>query len=131
MNTCPPTFSTMAKERIEIQSKVRVEDHIGGRSTSWETAYYVWAIIFPRRPREFVLNNSIVSRASTDITIRYIDALSNTTETAKYRIIYKDRQYNIEGIQNLKEINLSLRNPGLLTEGRTYQKIRCTEGEVS
>jgi SPP1 family predicted phage head-tail adaptor len=115
-------FASLAKNRIEIQSQSDTVDDVGGVSRTWTTVNTVWAILEPKSGKETLKYEQLESTISMVVTIRYISSLSNTQTGAKYRIKFGDRLFKVLAVMNLEET--------LKIEGKSFQKLICTEGEV-
>jgi SPP1 family predicted phage head-tail adaptor len=116
-------FASRAKSRIEIQSSNTTDDDYGGREDNWKTRYTIWAVIEPTSGKEIFTNDQLQSRVDARILIRYQPALADTTATAEMRVLFGSRLYNIRAVHNLDD--------DLKTEGVSFQRLLCTEGEPS
>lgn len=115
------SFAARAGNRITVQQFTATEDDVGGRTEVWSDLLAAWAIMEPMAGREIWLNAQLQSRVDARITIRYAPALADTTVTAKHRVQFGTRLYNVQALRNLAE--------DMKTEGRVYQQLLCTEGE--
>lgn len=101
------------RHRITIQKKVNGRDPITGAvTTAWVSLWEsVPAEVVPLSVREFVAAQSVQSKLSTRIRIRWRAGLD-----ASMRILHDGRTYNIEGV---------LPDPD---SGRAYLTLPCSEG---
>lgn len=117
------SFALKARNKITIQVATLSNDGYGGQVESWETYKQVWAIIQPRSGREAVIQEQLQSRVDSYITIRYISALSDSKDGAKYRILFNNRYFNILSVQNFNGLDYKL-------EGKQFQRLICQEGSI-
>lgn len=96
--------------RIEIQARNAVEDAVGGERGEWATVLTTDAYINPLSGREFLVAHGMQADTTHEITMRYWAPL-----TAKHRIKYGDRIFNIDQVLNDDERNTSM-------------TLRCIEG---
>lgn len=100
------------RHRVEIQAPVNIQDPVtGGITPGWQHLKDVWAEVYPLSAREFVAAQAGQSEISARITIRYRPDL-----TAKHRIIFRGKVYNIEGV---------LPDPA---SGLEYFTLPCSQG---
>ena len=79
---------------VQLQNQVITKDPVTGASvTGWVDLARVWAEIVPSSAREFSAAQAIGSEVTARITIRYREDV-----TAKCRILYRDKVYNIQGV---------------------------------
>lgn len=86
------------KQQIIIQIRTRVPDDKGGTVETWTTHATVWAGLKPSTGNEFLLNDQVQSRVTTEITIRYRKKV-----TTAMRVNYGGRIYDIEAVIDPKE----------------------------
>ena len=120
---CGDDFASKAQNRVTVQLPTRVADDAGGWTESWADALTLWAVIEPMAGREVYLSSQLQSRVDARITVRYQSSLAESTVTAKYRVKFGSRYYNIKAVKNLAD--------DMKTEGRAFQQLLCTEGEPS
>ncbi|WP_223509421.1 phage head closure protein [Rahnella sp. GSA61A] len=100
------------RHRVKIQEPVNIQDPVtGGVTPSWQDTVSVWAEVYPLSAREFVAAQAGQAEISARITIRYRPDL-----TAKHRIIFRGKVYNIEGV---------LPDP---VSGLEYFTLPCSQG---
>lgn len=100
------------RHRVKIQKPVNIQDPVTGVITpSWQDTVSVWAEVYPLSAREFVAAQAGQAEISARITIRYRPDL-----TAKHRIIFRGKVYNIEGV---------LPDP---VSGLEYFTLPCSQG---
>ncbi len=120
---CGEDFGSKANSRIKIQSAVLVADDAGGWVETWADALTLWSVIEPMAGREVFVSSQLQSRVDARITIRFQSSLVDTTVTAKFRVTYGNRIYNVKAVKNLSD--------DMKTEGKSFQQLLCTEGEPS
>ena len=83
-------------QRIQLQSKTRTADGVGGATTAWATYATVWAHIRPLSGRE--RENAMRTEGKADylVVLRY---RSDITET--HRILWRGRYLNIRFPKNM------------------------------
>jgi len=86
------------RNRVVLQSMSPTTDSGGGQSISWGAATTVWAKVENLSGTESSFGDQIEDRANYRFTIRYYSAL-----TAKYRISYNSKTFNIQHISSLLE----------------------------
>ena len=112
-------FRQLAKHRIDIQTPVETPNEYGSFDTAWITELTLWAIIEPKTGREFFQFGQLESQVKGRIIIRYQSVLKDTTSTAKRRIFFDDRYYEILSIRNFDET--------FKMEGNEYQELLINE----
>jgi SPP1 family predicted phage head-tail adaptor len=81
-------------ERIELQSKVRTPDGVGGATTDWTTYATVWAMVRPMTGRE--LENAMRAEGKAN----YLVAIRNRTDVQEtHRAKWRDRYLNLRFIK--------------------------------
>src|SRR4051794_24806402 len=82
------------RHRVLLQ-KQSVSQHpgTGAQIVQWSDLAEVWAEVVPVSAREFVAAQAVSSEVTTRITIRY-----RADVTAKCRVLYRNRIYNIHGV---------------------------------
>jgi SPP1 family predicted phage head-tail adaptor len=88
------------RHKITIQKTTQTADSIGGIIDSWSTFATVWAHIEPLKGKETLQGEQISTDLFLRITIRYLSGL-----TAKMRISWNSRTFDIKSISNLDERN--------------------------
>ena len=79
---------------VMIQTPVNIQDPATGALTpSWQDTTSVWAEVYFLSAREFIAAQAGQSEVTARITIRY-----RTDISAKCRIIFRGKFFNIEGI---------------------------------
>ncbi|WP_342150236.1 phage head closure protein [Methylorubrum sp. SB2] len=116
-------FTSGARTRITLQMPSATDDGYGGRTDAFTDLSTVWAVVEPMAGRENYISGQLQSRVDARVTIRYQAALADTIQTAKLRIKYGARLYNVHHVLNVAD--------DMKTEGRAYQRLLCTEGEPS
>ena len=130
MSCCSDSFSSLAKNKITIETCTQTADGYGGFTQSWTTYKTVWAIIQPRSGKESVIHEQLNSRVDSQIIIRYISDLSNTLSGAAYRILFNNRYFNILSVQNFENLP-TFNNSTTQLEGKRFQRLICQEGGIA
>jgi len=86
--------------RIVIEALTQTKDTQGGMVDSWAVAFTVWAKIMNLSGNERTLttHGGDVPEARTEFTVRY-----NSGITAKHRINYAGKLYNIKHVNDFNE----------------------------
>ena len=114
-------FPKQATNKIIIQTSTPTGDSYGGQTITWTNTYTVYAIVNSKNVREIFENGQLVSKVIHQMIIRYHSGLSNTLSTAKLRISFDNRLFNVVGIRNLDKT--------MKSEGLDFQELTCIEGE--
>jgi len=114
-------FAKQANNKITIQTSTPTGDSYGGQTITWTNTYTVYAIVNSKNVREIFENGQLVSKVIHQMIIRYHSGLSNTLSTAKLRISFDNRLFNVVGIRNLDKT--------MKSEGLDFQEITAIEGE--
>lgn len=97
---------------ITLQKPVKTQSPTTGAVMDrWETVGQVWASVVPVSVREFVASRAEQNTVTARIKIRRRDDI-----TAKWRILFRGKIYNIEGV---------LPDPA---SGLEYITLPCSEG---
>ena len=122
---CKPTsskcfnFAKSADKRIVIQEPTETVDDYGGQSVTWGAQSTVWAHIKSATGREVFQSEQLQSRVSHVFTIRYQSDLKDTSVTAKNRISFDGRFFQIRYVRNV--------SADMKSEGTKYQMIYADE----
>ena len=114
-------FAKQANNKITIQTSTPTGDSYGGQTITWTNTYTVYAIVNSKNVREIFENGQLVSKVIHQMIIRYHSGLSNTLSTAKLRISFDNRLFNVIGIRNLDKT--------MKSEGLDFQELTAIEGE--
>lgn len=79
--------------RVRLESLETVQDSSGDPVEEWTHAGDVWAEVAPVSAKEFVSSAAMQSKVVARITIRYRSDIQ-----ANWRIQFRGRYYNIEGV---------------------------------
>jgi len=117
-------FRKDAKHKITLQKHPDTPtfNRIGELIQTWEDLATVWAIIKPRSGKETFASEQLNSEVSGSMIIRYRADLKDTKETAKKRVIFDGRDYNILSVRNL--------DATLKLEGKDYQELLVKEEKI-
>ncbi|MBH3202572.1 phage head closure protein [Serratia marcescens] len=100
------------RHRITLQKPVKVQDTTSGEMIdTWQDVSNLWAEVSPLSAREFVSAQAMQNAVTTRITVRYRQDIE-----PKYRILFRGKIFNIEGI---------LSDP---KSGLEYLTLPCSEG---
>ncbi|MBN5310471.1 phage head closure protein [Serratia marcescens] len=98
--------------RITLQKPVKVQNpETGSVENIWQNLAQLWAEVSPLSAREFVAAQAMQNSVTTRITIRYRQDIE-----PKYRILFRGKIFNIEGILSDPE------------SGLEYLTLPCSEG---
>jgi SPP1 family predicted phage head-tail adaptor len=104
----------LLRHRVELQRKHVAQDpNTGAISEGWATDRAVWAWVQPLSTREFLAAGESVGTLTARITIRYLPGVDHT-----WRVLHRDRVYNVEGVMPDKE------------SGLEYLTLQCSEGAI-
>lgn len=100
------------RHRVSLQEPVKTQNpSTGAVVNSWQEVTKLWAEVAPLSAREFVGAQATQSQVTTRITIRF-----RSDVTAKHRIVYGGKMFNIEGVLADDK------------SGRDYLTLPCSEG---
>lgn len=109
MNRCATfkkiDFRNNAKHRVSFEQSTETAGSMGGFYTSWAVIASMYAIIEPMRQSESMQYDKLDSEVSHSIIVRYQSIFADPLETAKYRITFKSRQFEITQAIDLFEDN--------------------------
>lgn len=91
------------RHRITFQVPITTVNEIGEEVTGYSDFKTVWAAIEPLHGREFEEGNKNSNEVTHRIKIRYTPGLSGDM-----KIIYKNREFDIQSIINVNERNREL-----------------------
>jgi SPP1 family predicted phage head-tail adaptor len=96
----PAPCTGQLNRRIVIEALTQTKDAAGGMVDNWATAYTVWAKIanLSGVERKITEHGGQVAQARTEFTVRY-----NAGITAKHRINYAGKFYNIKHVNDYNE----------------------------
>jgi len=119
----------LAKHRIEIWNPPTIGTGFTEQTKSESLFREVWAIVEPKSGLEKYSNGQLESTVAAHIDIRYITELSNTATAAKYYIKFGTRRYNILAVLNMDALVTG--QSRMIFEGKKYQRLICTENEIT
>lgn len=88
------------KRRVTFQRFTTVVNNNGFEEETWQDYKTVWASVSNLHGREYFEVASVQAENTVKFTIRYTDEIDTTM-----RIFFKDKQYNITSIDNIKYEN--------------------------
>lgn len=95
-------------QRITIQKKETSVDENGFEVEEWSDFKSVWSSVKNINGKEFFQAQQAQSQASKKVTIRYLKDLDSSLDpdvSLKYRIKYKNNNYNLIYSDNIQEQN--------------------------
>jgi len=91
------------RHKVTIQRKVSTKNEWNEPVVEWKDVTTVWASVEPIRGREFWASRQVQSEVTHRVRIRCLPGLDPTM-----RIVFKDREFNIEAIRNIEERNAEM-----------------------
>jgi SPP1 family predicted phage head-tail adaptor len=91
------------RHRITLQRAVESPDSLGAMVETWQNLANVWASVEPLSAREQFNLHSTYTEATHKVTIYYLAGV-----TAKCRVLFGTRTFNIESVVNPEERNEDL-----------------------
>lgn len=91
------------KHRVTLQEYTATRDSYGAELEAWVDIATVWASVEPLTGREYFQTQQINAEISTKVTIRFKAGV-----TAKMRLIYNDRVFEIISVINTEEKDVQL-----------------------
>jgi SPP1 family predicted phage head-tail adaptor len=88
------------KRKITFQKLTTSTNENGFEIEEWQDYKTVWSAVSNLSGREYYQAAAIQAEKTVKFTIRYLDSI-----TADMRILFKDKQYNINSIDNVKYKN--------------------------
>lgn len=104
MSICK-NFARLAKHRIVIQDYTEAVDDFGAPVETWGTLTTVWAYIKPMSGGERVIQEQLQATATHKFTVRYIADLEDIASSARWRISWDSRLFNIRQVRNIDTEN--------------------------
>lgn len=98
--SCGPIESGQLRSRVQIQTRTRTTDSMGGATVTWAEHTSTWAEIVPKGANEAFWAKHLEHRVTHKITIRYLSGI-----TSDMRILFGTRVFQIKGILNWEEKN--------------------------
>ena len=86
--------------RITFQKNEVVKDDIGNHTNMWTDYFSCYATAVEKESGEAEVVGQTVVNERMDFTVRYCSELS-TVVPDKFRIVYKDRIYNIRSVSDM------------------------------
>ncbi len=93
----------LLRNRVTIQTRSETTDDFGEIDFAWSTLATVWATIEPLSGKELMNAEQAKSVVTHKVTMRHL-----ATVTAKDRILYDSRTFQIESVRNFRERDISL-----------------------
>ena len=94
---CCDMYRGKLRHTIQLQSKTRTSDGMGGFSTEWATYATVKAFVETKPGKEVVIADRLDASQVIRATIRYRDSVNETD-----RVIYKGKAHNIRSVSNIE-----------------------------
>ena len=95
------------RHRFKLQEKYQ-ENTYGVNSVTWRDEAEFWGSLMPIRGKEYFTNHQIQATLSHKITTRYLNGVSFTPNKRIVLASSTDRIFNIQGVVNPAERNISL-----------------------
>lgn len=87
--------------RIDIQSYTRIENEVGEEVKQWQSYVPLWSKFFNSSVKDQLKAGKDAASIVYEIVIRYRKDLNTTM-----RVVYKEKNYNIDHVVNYKEQNI-------------------------
>jgi SPP1 family predicted phage head-tail adaptor len=100
----PRTKAAKYKHRIQLQKASITRRTAGSEKQTWKNLALRWASVKPLQGRELFAAQQVFSETTHNIRLRYDDQ-SASIDPRDYRIMYKDRVYDILTAINDQEEN--------------------------
>lgn len=100
MVKCCDMYRGKLRHKIELQSKTRTSDGMGGFSTAWATYASARAYVETKPGKEVVIADRLDASQVIRATIRYREGVNETD-----RVIYKGKAHNIRSVSNLEGLD--------------------------
>ena len=102
-------------ERITFQKHIVNTDDIGNRINTWSDYFSCWASVNASKLNVSEKNEAAqtLEQERLDFTVRWCSQTAEITST-EYRIIFRERIYNIDHTDNMKSKKQSLKFSGYL-----------------
>lgn len=88
------------RHRVTVQVVTETQNSQGEPSTDWADETTVWTSVEPLVGRELLLAQQTVALVTHRVGLRYLAGL-----TAKKRLVFNGRTFNILNVMNLEERN--------------------------
>jgi len=104
---------------VTVQQRGQGQDAYGGQVTTWtDVKQGIYASINPLTSQQLFLAQSLGSKTTHEVDVRYDAIFADPKVTASYRIVYRGRVFEVQGSRNEGE------RDRLVT-------LSCTEGLTS
>ena len=100
MVKCCDMYRGKLRHTIQLQSKERTDDGMGGFDVAWTTYATVKAFVETRPGKEVVIADRLDASQVIRATIRYREGVDETD-----RVIYKGKAHNIRSVSNIEGEN--------------------------
>lgn len=88
------------RHRIDIEQQTTTEDTFGATTDTWSLWTTLWASIEPLSGRELLAAQQVQADITHRVRFRYVSGV-----TAKMRVVYGSRIFNILSVANPEERN--------------------------
>ncbi|MBK3333552.1 phage head closure protein [Burkholderia pseudomallei] len=102
---------------VSIQQRSTTQDSFGGLPESWTEIKQVYALVEALSGYEKMAGEAIASGVSHRITVRYDTIFDDPKVVATYRVVYKNRIFDVQACMDIDEGNHIVEL--LATEGMT------------
>lgn len=89
---------------LSIQERVETQDSYGEAKATWQEVAKVYGSIYPVRGTERYMSMEKHATATHEINIRFMQNIS-----AKHRIVYDGREFDILSVLNIAERNKQMK----------------------
>lgn len=89
------------RNKIEIQNYVRIENEVGEEVKQWKLYRKLWSKFYNSSVKDQLKAGKDAASIVYEIVIRYRKDIDTTM-----RIVYKNKNYNIDHVVNYKEQNI-------------------------
>jgi len=87
--------------RIDIQNYVRTENEVGEEVKQWQSYKKLWSKFYNSSVKDQLKAGKDAASIVYEIVIRYRKDINTTM-----RVVYKEKNYNIDHVVNYKEQNI-------------------------
>lgn len=91
------------RHQITVESAVESEDAYGDITSSWSTLYTARASVEPLVGREYYAAQQVNAENNVKFRMRYSATIATTT--AKMRVLFDGRYFDIQSVINIEERN--------------------------
>jgi SPP1 family predicted phage head-tail adaptor len=93
------------RHQVQVQQRVTGKDALGAPVHNWTTLFNTTVGITPLSGRELMAAQAIRAEATHNIEASYRAEWANPVRACGYRILFGERIFNIQHVQNVDERN--------------------------